>query len=160
MPPDQQNLIAMTLIEILLSDSFLLKVIGFAVVQLLAFIVFVVRIWVRLSELNAKVEEWSVNMSARLGEIRNTFDRDMVELKTDIEDHKLAYESRLRQLDDTIAKRHERFCDDNQENHDALQKDISFIRETLTEVRVSIGHLQGMLGGDDDLGKKPIRRKR
>lgn len=144
------------------SDDLLIWAIGFIATQFIAFIVFTIRMWMKLEALNVKTNEWVVNMNIRLEDLKRSFDADVIELKTDIEDHKIAYENRIRDLIQDLNKKYDKNCAEDRASHDSLQKDITFIKESISDIRETIGFMRGSMKAhhekeDNDNGNSSSR---
>ena len=99
----------------------------FALAQITAFIVFIVKF-------NIKFETWRI-----------AFEKDMLEMKTDIEDHKLAFEKRFSDFNNSFSKQHDNFCHDNNSSHSSIMKEVGYVKDIVSGIREQIGELRGSL---------------
>ena len=128
-----------------IATELIVAIIIFALAQIMAFIIFVVRF-------NIKFETWKAK-----------FETEMMEMRTDIEDHKLAFEKRFTDFDINFSKKQDDFCHDNNAFHSAIMKEIGYVKEVVFGIRESIGEMRGILETHISAGNghdTVIKRKR
>ena len=138
----------------LLTHPLIITLIAATLGQVIAFVVWIIKF-------NTKFQIWKTQsmleieaIKIQVAEAQKNWDSEMIEMKTDLEDHKISYEKRFSDFSEKFYHHIERFCDESKDEHNMLKNDIGDIKNAISKMNLSLGELKGSIDTHIANGKK------
>lgn len=128
--------------------------IGFILTNIVAFIIFVVRMNVKLEKIQTQIDA-----------DKKSFDLEILEIKADMEDQRIAHDKRIQDVSDSLHRHYAGFHDENNIAHSDIKRNVEFIKSAVTEIQQNVAYMSGVLdqhinNGNGHSQPSPPRKKK